>query len=73
MRIRNKGTGEIFTSLSSFALDAQKRYALMDNLVYCDVECMLKDPDPTDETSYYVLDECGNWAYFPSDLYEVIP
>jgi hypothetical protein len=70
MKVRNKETGEVFTDTGSFVLDAQKRYNRMDNLVYCDIECIIKDPE--DESQYYVLDECGNWSYFPSDLYEVV-
>lgn len=70
MKILNKGTNEVFTDFGDFVLDAQKRYKLMDNLVYCDIECMLGDPESKGE--YYILDECGNWAYFPSEYYEVM-
>ena len=54
MKVRNKETGEVFTDTGSFVLDAQKRYKRMDNLVYCDIECTIKDPE--DESQYYVLD-----------------
>jgi hypothetical protein len=33
------------------------------------MEIMIKCPDGD---YYYLLDECGNWEYFPSDLYEVV-
>jgi hypothetical protein len=70
MKIRNKGTNVIFTDLSEFVLDAQKKYNRLNDLVYCDIECILRDPN--DLETVYVLDECGNWNYFPSDLYELI-
>jgi hypothetical protein len=70
MKVRNKETNEIFEDVGSFVLDAQKRYKRMEDLIFCDIECMLQDPE--DENCYYVLDECGNWSYFPTDLYEVV-
>lgn len=69
MKIRNKQTNEIFTTLENFVLDAQNQYDRIKNLTYCDMEIMIKCPDGD---YYYLLDECGNWEYFPSDLYEVV-
>lgn len=42
--------------LSTLCLDA----GLDDRLTYCDIECLL-----TDGETWYMLDECGNWAYLP--------
>jgi hypothetical protein len=70
LRYRNKGTNEIFTDIGEMVLDAQKRYKILNNLVYCDIECVIQDPETPSE--YFILDECGNWAYFPSKCYEVL-
>lgn len=67
----NKGTNEMFSDIGDMVLDAQKRYAILQKLVYCDIECVIKNPDSPGE--YYILDECGNWEYFPSNYYEIIP
>lgn len=69
MRITNKETGEVFTQLDRFVLDAQKRYKILTNLTYCDIEGILKGES---EGDLYVLDECGNWEYFPSKYYEFL-
>ena len=68
IRIQNKGTNEIFNQLDRFVLDAQKRYKILENLTWCDMECILKGKDGT----VYLLDECGNWAYFPDKCYEIL-
>ena len=70
LRYRNKGTEEVFTDIGEMVLDAQKRYKILNDLVYCDIECVIQDPESPEE--YFILDECGNWAYFPSKCYEVI-
>ena len=67
---RNKGTNEIFSDIGEMVLDAQKRYKILTNLVYCDIECVLQDPENSEE--YFILDECGNWEYFPTKCYEVV-
>lgn len=66
---RNKGTNEVFKDASSMVLDAQKRYKELMDLTYCDIECVVKEPD---ESCWLILDECGNWNYFPDDQYEII-
>jgi len=66
---RNKGTKEIFKDAGSMVLDAQKRYGICLNLVYCDIECVVKD---LDGDCWYILDECSNWDYFPHNEYEII-
>jgi hypothetical protein len=66
MKITNKRTNEVFNNLQDFVLDAQKRYNLCNNLIYCDMECALKEPDGE---GVYLLDECGNWSYLPSEYY----
>lgn len=43
--------------LSDLCIDA----GLSNELTYCDIECLL-----TDGEIWYMLDECGNWAYLPS-------
>lgn len=43
--------------LQQLCIDA----GLSDRLTYCDIECLI-----TDGESWYMLDECGNWAYLPS-------
>lgn len=65
---RNKGTNEVFQDLEDMVLDAQKRYKRCMGLTYCDIEGLLENAG-----DYYILDECGNWEYFPTDLYEIIP
>ena len=35
---------------------------LAGQLCQCDLECLLKHPDGT----WYLLDECGRWAYLPT-------
>jgi len=47
--------------LADLCIDA----GLSDRLTYCDIECLLTDGD-----TWYMLDECGNWAYLP-DYYRV--
>ncbi len=55
-------TGKQYTTdLQQLCIDA----GLSDRLTYCDIECLL-----TDGETWYVLDECGNWAYLPS-VYKV--
>ena len=52
---------ECVGGLSDLCIDAK-----IDNqVVYCDIEGLAKIKD-----QWYVLDECGNWAYLP-DWYEV--
>jgi hypothetical protein len=63
--ISNTRTGEQYTSgydphlngLQQLCIDA----GLSDRLTYCDIECLL-----TDGEMWYMLDECGNWAYLPA-------
>jgi hypothetical protein len=63
--ISNTRTGEQYTDaydqhlngLQQLCIDA----GLSDRLVYCDIECLL-----TDGETWYMLDECGNWAYLPA-------
>jgi hypothetical protein len=43
--------------LQQLCIDA----GLSDRLTYCDIECLL-----TDGEMWYMLDECGNWAYLPA-------
>jgi len=50
-----------YFGLDQLCIDA----GLSDKLVYCDIECLL-----TGGTIWYMLDECGNWAYLP-DYYKV--
>ena len=68
LRITDTKTGKVYQTdnirqsdniegLSQLCLDA----GLNNNLVYCDIECLLKDGE-----TWYMLDECGNWAYLPS-------
>jgi hypothetical protein len=60
--ITNTLTGEQYTTdLQQLCIDA----GLSDRLTYCDIECLL-----TDGETWYMLDECGNWAYLPS-VYKV--
>jgi hypothetical protein len=37
-------------------------------IIYCDIECILKDKDTG---VVYILDECGNWDYVDTERYEV--
>lgn len=69
MKIINKGTNEVFDNLQDFVLDAQKRYDFCKDLIYCDMECALRHPE---DGTIYLLDECGNWNYFPSDHYDFV-
>lgn len=51
-------TGKTYTTdLQQLCIDA----GLSDRLTYCDIECLL-----TDGETWYMLDECGNWAYLPA-------
>lgn len=50
-----------YEGLQQLCIDA----GLSDRLTYCDIECLL-----TDGETWYMLDECGNWAYLPS-VYKV--
>ena len=60
--ITNTRTGKQYTTdLQQLCIDA----GLSDRLTYCDIECLL-----TDGETWYMLDECGNWAYLPS-VYKV--
>jgi hypothetical protein len=72
LRITDTRTGKVYCNeyrpvyeksgdLSQLCLDA----GLSDRLTYCDIECLL-----TDGETWYMLDECGNWAYLP-DYYKV--
>ena len=47
---------ENIEGLSRLCIDA----GLANTLVYTDIECLL-----TDGETWYMLDECGNWAYLP--------
>jgi len=56
--ITDTHTGKQYTTdLQQLCLDA----GLSDQLTYCDIECLL-----TDGETWYMLDECGNWAYLPA-------
>lgn len=56
--ITDTRTGKQYTTdLQQLCLDA----GLSDQLTYCDIECLL-----TDGETWYMLDECGNWAYLPA-------
>ena len=60
--ITDTRTGKQYTpDLQQLCIDA----GLSDRLTYCDIECLL-----TDGETWYMLDECGNWAYLPS-VYKV--
>jgi hypothetical protein len=60
--ITDTRTGKQYTTdLQQLCIDA----GLSDRLTYCDIECLL-----TDGEMWYMLDECGNWAYLPS-VYKV--
>lgn len=50
---------------NDMCLDMQRSGAGM-NLIWCDIECILQGP----EGNWYMLDECGNWAYIP-DFYNI--
>jgi len=60
--ITDTRTGKQYTTdLQQLCIDA----GLSDRLTYCDIECLLMDGE-----TWYMLDECGNWAYLPS-VYKV--
>jgi hypothetical protein len=60
--ITNTRTGKQYTTdLQQLCIDA----GLSDRLTYRDIECLLADGE-----TWYMLDECGNWAYLPS-VYKV--
>jgi hypothetical protein len=60
--ITDTRTGKQYTTdLQQLCIDA----GLSDRLTYCDIECLL-----TDGETWYMLDECGNWAYLPG-VYKV--
>jgi hypothetical protein len=67
--ITNTLSGEQYTDVYDPNLNGLQQLCidagLSDRLTYCDIECLL-----TDGETWYMLDECGNWAYLPS-VYKV--
>ena len=62
LKVTNTETGQVFNgeqNLEQLCFDAE----LDKELVYCDIEGLVQGV--TDGT-WYMLDECGNWAYMPS-------
>jgi hypothetical protein len=63
--ISNTRTGEQYTNVYDPNLNGLQQLCidagLSDRLTYCDIECLL-----TDGETWYMLDECGNWAYLPA-------
>jgi len=58
LTVTDTHTGKTYTTdLQQLCIDA----GLSDQLVYCDIECIL-----TDGETWYMLDECGNWAHLPA-------
>lgn len=63
-RIFEKESGREI-SLSDLALKLSEE----NNLVYSDIECLAMDPITYE---WYLLDECGNYAYIDLGKYEVV-
>ena len=60
--ITAKKTGNKMT-VEEFAIMKSKEG---EHIVYCDIECVARNGD-----DYYVLDECGNYVWIDSKLYDV--
>jgi hypothetical protein len=55
-------TGKILTETEM----ALQMYKEGQHIIYCDIEGIAEI-----DGTYYLLDECGNWAYIDTEKYEI--
>ncbi len=64
----DKRSGEEVDLNSEAFIDEVAKASWADNLVYCDLEGFALGQDGT----LYLIDECGNVAYVPTEAYEAV-
>jgi len=72
LKVTNKKTGKVWIeenqnhSWTEFALELVKNHPEM-SIIYCDIESIERSFDG----EWYILDECGNYEYIPTDEYGI--